>query len=322
MARVWRLVSMSRLTLPRLIVLCVTVCLLVTIYLSLMPVQEQCPPCPIAATSWTGHQRRVDHSADQSDHPEWGLHKLAVIVPFRDRFEELQEFVPHMHNFLSKKKIRHTIFIINQADGLRFNRGSLINIGYLVSKKEGCDYIAMHDVDLLPLNPELSYDFPEEGPFHVSSPWLHPLYHYKTFVGGILLLRNEHFQLVNGLSNRYWGWGREDDEFYVRIKQAKLNIFRPANFTTGYHTFKHIHDRKKRKRDMKKTPDQKETARHRDYETGVNNVQYEVDSIRYMEVDGSPFTVVNVVLICDLTVTPWCEPLDVQANSLKRKSVG
>ncbi|XP_013403761.1 beta-1,4-galactosyltransferase 7-like [Lingula anatina] len=227
-----------------------------------------------------------------------------------------------MHNFLSKKKIRHTIFIINQADGLRFNRGSLINIGYLVSKKEGCDYIAMHDVDLLPLNPELSYDFPEEGPFHVSSPWLHPLYHYKTFVGGILLLRNEHFQLVNGLSNRYWGWGREDDEFYVRIKQAKLNIFRPANFTTGYHTFKHIHDRKKRKRDMKKTPDQKETARHRDYETGVDNVQYEVDSIRYMEVDGSPFTVVNVVLICDLTVTPWCEPLDVQANSLKRKSVG
>lgn len=36
------------------------------------------------------------------------------------------------------------------------------------------DYIAMHDVDLLPLNPLLNYSYPAM-PFHVAAPWLHPM---------------------------------------------------------------------------------------------------------------------------------------------------
>lgn len=77
----------------------------------------------------------------------------------------------------------------------RFNRAALINAGFLESGNS-TDYIAMHDVDLLPLNEELDYGFPEAGPFHVASPELHPLYHYKTYVGGILLLSKQHYQLV------------------------------------------------------------------------------------------------------------------------------
>ena len=50
----------------------------------------------------------------------WSKHKLAVVVPFRDRFEELQEFVPHMHKFLNNQKIQHSIYVINQVDHLRF----------------------------------------------------------------------------------------------------------------------------------------------------------------------------------------------------------
>ena len=43
----------------------------------------------------------------------------------------------------------------------------------------------------------------------------------------------EHFERVNGMSNKYWGWGLEDDEFYVRLKEAGLNVSRPINITTG-----------------------------------------------------------------------------------------
>lgn len=82
----------------------------------------------------------------------------------------------------------------------RFNRAALVNVGFLESSNS-TDYIAMHDVDLLPLNEELDYGFPEAGPFHVASPELHPLYHYKTYVGGILLLSKQHYQLVRP------GWG-------------------------------------------------------------------------------------------------------------------
>ncbi|RXN35222.1 beta-1,4-galactosyltransferase 7-like protein [Labeo rohita] len=138
-------------------------------------------PCPVERQS-------------SVDDPSWGPHKMALIVPFRERFEELLVFVPYMHAFLNKKKIRHKIFIVNQLDHFRFNRASLINVGYTESGND-TDYIAMHDVDLLPENEDLDYGFPKEGPFHVASPELHPLYHYKTYVGGILLLTKKHYQL-------------------------------------------------------------------------------------------------------------------------------
>lgn len=51
--------------------------------------------------------------------------------------------------------------------------------------------------------------------------------------------RREHFTQVNGMSNKYWGWGLEDDEFYVRLKEAGLSVSRPQNISTGMHnTFK------------------------------------------------------------------------------------
>lgn len=77
-----------------------------------------------------------------------------------------------------------------QIDEYRFNRGSLINVGFLVSTSTftDCDYVAMHDVDLLPLNDEISYKYPGERASHVAAPHLHPKYHYKTYIGGILLM--------------------------------------------------------------------------------------------------------------------------------------
>jgi xylosylprotein 4-beta-galactosyltransferase len=127
--------------------------------------------------------------------------RLAIIVPFRDRFDELLKFVPHMSSFLGKQNIPHQIFVVNQADPYRFNRASLINVGYLYTRNN-FDYLAMHDVDLLPLNSDLKYDYPSKGPFHVAAPGLHPKYNYPTFIGGILLLKNEDFALVNGMSNK------------------------------------------------------------------------------------------------------------------------
>lgn len=68
---------------------------------------QQLPPCPNHA------------QASAANDASWGPHKLALIVPFRERFEELLEFVPFMHTFLNKKKIRHKILVINQVDHYR-----------------------------------------------------------------------------------------------------------------------------------------------------------------------------------------------------------
>eukprot|EP00118_Oscarella_pearsei_P011874 m.83182 g.83182 ORF g.83182 m.83182 type:complete len:266 (+) comp36334_c0_seq23:135-932(+) len=199
-------------------------------------------------------------------------HQLAVVVPIRDRFEEFLEFVPHIHRFLNAQRVRHQIWIINQFDNHRFNRASLLNVGFLLSTRRGCDYIAMHDVDLLPLNPALDYSYPEKGPFHVSAPNLHPKYHYKTFVGGILMLTADQFEKCNGLSNLFWGWGREDDEFYRRMIEA------------GY-----------------------QVSRTRDRQTGLHSVEYEVVEMVNVTIKEAPCTVVNVKLSCNKERTPFCD---------------
>uniref|UniRef100_A0A8D9AG00 Beta-1,4-N-acetylgalactosaminyltransferase n=1 Tax=Cacopsylla melanoneura TaxID=428564 RepID=A0A8D9AG00_9HEMI len=237
-------------------------------------------------------------------------HVLCLIIPFRDRFDELLVFLTHMKVFLDKQNVKHHVYVVNQVDSYRFNRGSLINVGflYISTHSPQCDFIAMHDVDLIPLNPQLNYSYPGDSIMHIAAPHLHPKYHYKTFIGGILMMKNTHFKLVNGLSNKYWGWGLEDDELYVRIKEARIRIERPPeNLGTGItDTFKHIHDKTRRRRDMTKCFNQKEVTRKRDRETGLHDVQYERISSYVMSVNGSNAVILNVGLKCNRTVTPWC----------------
>ncbi|XP_068181527.1 beta-1,4-galactosyltransferase 7 [Antennarius striatus] len=254
---------------------------------------QPAPPCPPVA------------QAAAADDPSWGPHKLALIVPFRERFEELLVFVPFMHAFLTRQRVRHRILIVNQVDRYRFNRASLINVGHLESGND-TDYLAMHDVDLLPLNDRLDYGFPGAGPFHVASPELHPLYHYKTYVGGILLLTKQHYSMCNGMSNRFWGWGREDDEFYRRLHKAQLKLYRPSGITTGYETFRHIHDPTYRKRDQKRVAAQKQEQFKVDPEGGLTNLAYQVESRQEVVIGDAPCTIINIKLECDQSQTPWC----------------
>lgn len=276
-------------------------CLFVIIYLSSCSLQT--------VTEQNKIQQNCNASCpkihDIEDNKSWGRHKLAVLIPFRDRLEELLEFAPYLHKYLNNQKVRHDFYVLNQIDNHRFNRASLINVGFLESRTD-CDYIAMHDVDLVPVTEGLPYTFPEDGPFHVASPELHPLYHYKKFVGGILLFSKFHFIKINGMSNRYWGWGREDDELYVRMKKANLNVTRPTGITTGYKTFRHIHNKKIRKRDNKRYFNQTMLTSRLDRVTGVSNVRYTIENKTRVVIEGAPVTFLNIQLHCNITLTPWC----------------
>lgn len=109
--------------------------------------------------------------------------------------------------------------------------------------------------------------------------------------------------------SRYWGWGREDDEFYVRLKEAEIPVRRPSPevVNTGYNTFKHIHDKIRRPRDNKRYFNQKSSGNHRDYITGMNTVKYKLSDQYNLTIQGAPVTVYNVELECDKSDTPWCE---------------
>ena len=156
-------------------------------------INENAKTSPVTTASESVTTATSSVIATTTNNEDWGTHQLAVLVPFRDRYEELLQFAPHMHTFLNRQRIRHQIWVINQKDEYRFNRASLLNIGHLLTRAS-CDYLVMHDVDLLPENDELSYAYSEKGPFHVSSPELHPLYHYKTYIGGIFIMTKVQFE--------------------------------------------------------------------------------------------------------------------------------
>jgi len=54
---------------------------------------------------------------------------------------------------------------------------------------------------------------------------------YSTLFGGIEAFSTEHFQLINGFSNQFFGWGGEDDNLYDRLPAYILSnaLFMPIH---------------------------------------------------------------------------------------------
>jgi hypothetical protein len=214
-----------------------------------------------------------------------------------------------MNSFLNFQSIEHIFIIVNQVDRHRFNRAALINIGFIESRLI-VDYIVMHDIDLLPLNKrELSYQYPENGPIHLASPEYHPMYHYPTYVGGILMITSKDFERINGMSPLYWGWGREDDNFYVRMKLAGMIIQRPSNLSTNYtNTFQHIHDKNVHKRDYVKYGQQQEEGKKIYPEMGWNTTKYKIINKEIKKTNnGIEYLMLDVEIYCDYYRTSWCD---------------
>ena len=153
-------------------------------------------------------------------------HKLAVIVPYRDREENLQIFIPSIKVYLDSQKIAHTIYVIEQEEGETFHRGLIKNIGYLEADSSH-DYFVFHDVDMIPKETDYGY---EENPTHlaVSVSQFGGGLPYEGFFGGVVLFNRATYKTINGYSNGYVGWGGEDDDLLYRCHLAGLKVQRKA----------------------------------------------------------------------------------------------
>ena len=77
--------------------------------------------------------------------------KLAVIIAYRDRAEHLKIFLHHMHPIFQRQQLDYRIFVVEQSPGEEFNRGALMNIGFVEANKiDNYDCFVFHDVDLVP----------------------------------------------------------------------------------------------------------------------------------------------------------------------------
>jgi len=170
-------------------------------------------------------------------------HRVAIIVPYRDRELHLRTFLLNIHSFLSRQMLDYGVFIVEQFGPVAdpFNRAMLMNVGAAEAVRQH-DYTCFifHDIDLLPEDDRNLYTCPVQ-PRHLSVAIDSFLYRlpYDDIFGGVSAMSVEHFRLVNGFSNVFWGWGGEDDDMSNRLRQKKLYISRyPANIAR-YKMLKH-----------------------------------------------------------------------------------
>jgi hypothetical protein len=144
------------------------------------------------------------------------MKKLGIIVPYRNRYEHLQEFKKSIVEYLDSNSYENYVIIIVEQDNAKlFNRGMLCNIGFLESQTQKCDYVIIHDVDMLPIDVDYSYS---DTPIHLATDNIP----FESYYGGMTLFPTDIFEKINGFSNLYWGWGFEDDD--LRYRCIKNNV--------------------------------------------------------------------------------------------------
>jgi N-terminal region of glycosyl transferase group 7/N-terminal domain of galactosyltransferase len=152
--------------------------------------------------------------------------RLAIIVPYRDRYEHLRSFLPHITAYFQRDKldrqIRYKIYVIEQYGIAPFNRGMLANSGFVLAREEN-DYFCIHDVDYLPIWADYSWG---SAPARLIWHGLVLKENWNNFFGAVVLFDKQAFEAVNGFPNCYWGWGPEDLELGQRFKLSGLDFDR------------------------------------------------------------------------------------------------
>ena len=146
--------------------------------------------------------------------------RLTVVVPYRDREQHLAQLLPVLTAALRAQGAHGRIVVVEQDAGQAFNRGRLLNIGMQLTA-DTSDYYCLHDVDALPV--VANYACPSQ-PLRLVTKLVatHGAARERTchYFSGAVSIRKDQAFAANGFSNEYWGWGKEDDDFFFRLLLA------------------------------------------------------------------------------------------------------
>ena len=184
------------------------------------------------------------------------MYSYIIIIPYRNRAAHLDIFIQNTVPILAKYLVSFKVVVVEQDDGKMFNRGALLNIGYLESKKsaEQSQIIWFnHDVDVYPSDKAVSTlyihkpiklhhdsitcETPIETPSEKSMETLDAQTIQSGItgfvgiytppcdtLGTIIKFSGEAFAACNGYPNIFWGWGVEDKALQNRAETFNLPI--------------------------------------------------------------------------------------------------
>ncbi|XGW05305.1 hypothetical protein V3C99_016015 [Haemonchus contortus] len=175
------------------------------------------------------------------------MNRVAIIIPFRDRESHLHILLNNMHPFLTNQMLDYSIIVVEQIANQTFNRAKLLNVGYVeANKMYDWQCYVFHDVDLLPEDDRNLHVCPDKNPRHMAvaiNKFNYKLFYQEMF-GTSSALTKDQFNKTNGFSNRYWGWGGEDDDMYKRVIYAGYKVDRYNETVARYTMIKHEHEPK------------------------------------------------------------------------------
>lgn len=154
------------------------------------------------------------------------MQKLGIIVPYRARDRQLLIFKRAISNYLNSKDIPYELIIVEQDKARLFNRGKLLNVGFVYAKKLKCDYVVFHDVDMIPIDVDYT---PSDYPVQLSTKFICPDKTFNRIIfdeyfGGVTMFPIKIFEMINGYSNQFWGWGYEDNDLLFRCRQYNVDL--------------------------------------------------------------------------------------------------
>ena len=154
------------------------------------------------------------------------MDKLGVIVPYRARDRQLLIFKRIISSYLKNKNIPYELIIVEQDKARLFNRGKLLNVGFIYAKRLKCDYVVFHDVDMIPVDVDYSHS---EYPVQLSTKFISPEPSFSRIIfdeyfGGVTIFPMHIFEMINGYSNQFWGWGYEDNDLLYRCRQYNVDL--------------------------------------------------------------------------------------------------
>jgi hypothetical protein len=95
-------------------------------------------------------------------------HKVAIIIPYRDRFEHLIILLYYLHSILQRQELDYKIYVSEQIGNGTYNKGVLMNSAFIYASNEyDFQCFVFHDVDLIPEDDRNMYSCPT-FPRHMS----------------------------------------------------------------------------------------------------------------------------------------------------------
>ncbi|XP_077469376.1 beta-1,4-galactosyltransferase 3-like [Stigmatopora argus] len=172
-------------------------------------------------------------------------HRTAIVIPYRARLAHLRYLLDHLHPFLQRQRIHYGIYVVEQWGQGTFNKGILLNAGILEVLRDGeWSCVILHDVDLLAEDDRNTYTCDNYNPTHLAVAIDKFDYRllYREYFGGVVAVTPEQLRKMNGFSNQYWGWGREDDDLWKRVGLSGMKVVRPSVKVARYKMIKHERD--------------------------------------------------------------------------------